>query len=60
MAIAGALMSVINAASLWYAVRETGIDRTWAYFDTLPVSGSLASAPCWQPLSGRSPEFRRA
>jgi peptidoglycan/LPS O-acetylase OafA/YrhL len=50
MAIAGALMSVISAASLWYAVRETGIDRAWAYFDTfarvweLGVGAVLATA----------------
>jgi peptidoglycan/LPS O-acetylase OafA/YrhL len=50
MAIVGAVMSVIVAASLWYALRETNIDPAWAYFDTfarvweLGVGALLAGA----------------
>ncbi|OYN80405.1 acyltransferase family protein [Mycolicibacterium sphagni] len=34
MQLAGALMGVIIAASLTWAVYETATDRAWAYFDT--------------------------
>lgn len=50
MAVTGAVMSAIVAASLWYAVRETNTDPARAYFDTfariweLGVGALLATA----------------
>jgi peptidoglycan/LPS O-acetylase OafA/YrhL len=50
MAVAGAIMSVVVAASLWFALRETNADPARAYFDTfarvweLGVGALLATA----------------